>query len=186
MATNASRRDSIARAVSFLKGSKSGDEFIILKLLPEPRGCCCFHCWPSTWADINRYTSPQGPIPDEGDVLIRTEGGDYVLECHESGPEIVVYLGIITASLVLTKSVVDLVTTFLKTLQKERHKPLSSVKPSRRHVSDGEIEEEILMEISFPLSADTEKMLDERIQEALQKSAKYRGAGDAGDNVSKS
>ncbi len=186
MVTNASRRDSIARAASFLKGSKSGDELIILKLLPEPRGCCCFHCWPGTWAYINRYISPQGPIPDEGDALIRTEDGDYVLECHESGPEIVVYLGVITASLVLTKSVIDLVTTFLKTLQKERHKPLSSVKLTRRRVIDGEIEEEILTEISFPLSGDTEKMLDERIQKALQKSAKHRGAGNVGGNVSKS
>ena len=126
------------------------------------------------------------PCGREGDALIRTEDGDYVLECHESGPEIVVYLGVITASLVLTKSVIDLVTTFLKTLQKERHKPLSSVKLTRRRVIDGEIEEEILTEISFPLSGDTEKMLDERIQKALQKSAKHRGAGNVGGNVSKS
>lgn len=104
--------------------------------------------------------------------MIQTKGGDYVLECHESGPEIVVYLGVATASLVLTKSVIDLVTTFLKTLQKERHKPLSSVKLSHRRITDGNIQDEILTEISFPLSDDTVRILNGKIQQALQRGAK--------------
>ncbi len=174
MGTDASSRDSIQRAASLLNCLESPDDFVVLKLLGEPRGCCCFHCWPSTWAEINRYISPQGPIPDEGDALIQTKDGDYVLECHESGPEIVVYLGVVTASLVLTKSVIDLVTTFLKTLQKERHKALSGVKLSHRRVTKGKTEDEILLEISFPVSDDTLRLLDGEIRKALQKNTKRR------------
>jgi len=85
-----------------------------------------------------------------------------------------VYLGVVTASLVLTKSVIDLVTTFLKTLQKERHKALSGVKLSHRRVTKGKTEDEILLEISFPVSDDTLRLLDGEIRKALQKNTKRR------------
>lgn len=183
MGTDASSRDSIKRAASLLQCPESRDDFVILKLLPDPRGCCCFHCWPSAWAEINRYISPQGPIPDEGDALIRTKDGDYILECHESGPEIVVYLGVVTASLVLSKSIIDLVITFLKTLQKERHKPLSSVKLSHRRVINGKVEDEILVEISFPLSDNTVKLLDRKIQKVLRGDVKQHLQGNSEDGV---
>jgi len=186
MGTNASKRDSIKRATSLLKYPESEDGYVILKLLPDPRGCCCFHCWPSTWTEINRYISPQGPIPDEGDALIRTKDGDYVLECHESGPEIVIYLGVATASLVLAKSVIDLLTTFLKALQKERAKPPLSVKLSRRRVIKGRTEDEILMEISFPLADDTVGQLNKKMQETLQEAAKQDLPDDTENNTTES
>jgi len=113
MGTDASSQRSIARAAVLLGKIADAKDFTILKLLPDPRGCCCFHCWPHTWAAINDFIAPDGPIPDEGDVPIHVGESEYVLECHESGPEIVVYLGMATASIALIKSVVDLIAVFL-------------------------------------------------------------------------
>lgn len=180
METGFSKRDSVKRAAALLKCPASADRFVILKLLPEPSGCCCFHCWPSTWAEINRYISPQGPVPDEGDALLRTKGGEYVLECHESGPEIVVSL--VKASLAVAKPVVDLLTRFLKALQKERHKSLSSVKLSHCRITNARVKDEILMEISFPLSDETVKAFNGKIQEVLQQGTKGHLSGDPGNS----
>jgi len=90
---------SIQRAAALLSYSGGPSAFVIIKLEPEPRSCCCFHCWPETWSTINRHIAPLGPIKDEEDVLIKHDDHEFVLECHESGPEIIVYLGLATASL---------------------------------------------------------------------------------------
>ena len=179
MGTDASSRSSICRASVLLKQPAVEQDFVILKLLPDPRHCCCFHCWPETWAQINEYIAPDGPIPDEGDTVIHAQGGQYVLECHESGPEVVIYLLAATASLQLVKSVVDLLTTLLKARQHEHRNASSRIKLTRRRVLDGQVEDEILAEIDFPLADDVTKMLNAKIRKALGHNAEGDAPTDA-------
>jgi len=169
MGTDASSRESIARAAVLLGQIANEKDFTILKLLPDPRGCCCFHCWPHTWAAINDFIAPDGPIPDEGDALIHAGESEYVLECHESGPEIVVYLGMATASILLIKSVVDLITVFLKKRTEGDRCSPSRIKLSHRRVHSGVVEDDILLEIDLPLDDDTAELLNAKVRQALEK-----------------
>lgn len=169
MGTDASSRKSIARAAVLLQQTADEKDFTILKLLPDARGCCCFHCWPDTWAAVNAFIAPDGPIQDEGDALIHCGESEYVLECHESGPEIVVYLGVAAASLVLVKSVVDLMTVFLKRLAKgDRHSP-SRVKLTHRRVHGGETKDDILLEIDLPIDDETAELLNAKVRQVLER-----------------
>jgi len=172
---------SIQRAITLLNNFGQEEDFVILKLQPESRSCCCFHCWPVTWSEVNRYLLPQGPIEDESDVLVVHNGDEFVLECHESGPEIVVYLGLATASILLVKSIVDLLTTFIKALQKEHRKAPSQVKLTCRRLRKGKVEEELLAELDFPLSTDITEMLNSQVRKSLQRNTE----NGATDDVSK-
>ena len=169
MGTDASSRKSIARAAALLGQIANAEDFTILKLLPDPKGCCCFHCWPHTWAAVNDFIAPDGPIPDEGDALIHAGESEYVLECHESGPEIVVYLGMATASMALIKSVVDLIAAFLKKRAEGDRRSPARIKLSRRRVHSSEIKDDILLEIDLPLDGDTAELLNAKVRQALEK-----------------
>lgn len=168
MGIDVSNRCGIKRAAALLQRPSNDKDFITLKLIPAQRRCCCFHCWPVTWATINEFIAPAGPVPDEGDALIHSPGGDYVLECHESGPEIVVYLGVATASLLLIKSVVDLITAFLNALAKDHNSP-SRIKLIQRRGHTGQVADDILVEIDLPLTDDMTEILNEKVREALHK-----------------
>lgn len=180
MGTNASSRGSINRAAVLLHRPANDKDFVVLKLLSEPRGCCCFHCWPGTWAAINEFISPDGPIPDEGDALIRSAEGEYVLECHESGPEIVVYVGAVTVSLALITSVVNLITAFRNARSKENQKSPSRIKLTHRRVSGGKIADDILVEIDLPLADDITEIFNEKIKEVLEKGTEPSDPADCG------
>jgi hypothetical protein len=110
--------NSVDRAIKLLNTPRSYADYISFKIKPVSSECCCFHHWPETWDVVNDYIYPDGPIEDEGDALIRRDGTQFVLECHESGPEIVVFLGAVV-SIVLINSVVDLISVILRTRQKE-------------------------------------------------------------------
>lgn len=182
MGTVASSRGSIKRAAALLQRPANDNDFITLKLIPAQSRCCCFHCWPVTWAPINEFIAPDGPVPDEGDALIHSLEGDYVLECHESGPEIVVYLGVATASLLLTKSVVDLITAFLKALAKDHRSP-SRIKLTHRRVHADQVVDDILVEIDLPLTDDMTEMRTAKVREALQKTSEQSLPADAKDGA---
>src|SRR5262249_27779034 len=65
----------------------------------------CFH----------REHSPHAyAIIDQKLLAIPVADREFVFEEHESGPEILVYLAVITAGTTLAKSVIDLVTTIIK------------------------------------------------------------------------
>jgi hypothetical protein len=116
-------------------------------------------------------------MKDEGDLLVIADGRRFVLECHESGPEILLYLGLATAALNLAKPIVDLLTTFVKSLQEERKGP--RLKLTRRRVVRGTVEEELLVEIDLPVSRETTKMIEAQVAKALQRDVE-RGPTDAG------
>ena len=161
-------KKSFDRAIDLLDTPPEYENYISIKIKPTHRGCCCFHCWPKTWDVINEYIFPCGPLEDEGDVLINKNNEKFVLECHESGPEIIVYLGFCTASIVLIKSIIDLITTFLKTLQNGHQKHPGQLKIIKRYQIKGQVEEEEIIEIELPLSDDITKKLNDNIRNVLE------------------
>lgn len=160
---------SLDRAIHLLKTPANHEDYISIKIKPIQGGCCCFHCWPRTWSIINIYITPCGPLRDEGDVLIENDDEKFVLECHESGPEIIVYLSIGVVSLTLVKSVVELITTILKTLQTEPKMASGRIKISKRCLIKGQVEIEDLLEIELPLSDEVVKTMNEKIKMILKR-----------------
>jgi len=157
------------RAIHLLKTPENYEDYISIKIKPVHGGCCCFHCWSKTWSRINMYIAPCGPLRDEGAVLIEKNYEKFVLECHESGPEIIVYLGVGVATLTLVKSIVDLITTMLKTLQTEPTKASGKLKITKRCLIKGHVETEDLLEIELPLSDEVIKIMNEKIEMILKR-----------------
>jgi len=156
-------KNSFDRAIALLGTSSDYKNYESIKIKPVNGGCCCFHCWPRTWDTVNEYISPFGPLKDEGDVLIGNKDKKFVLECHESGPEIVYYVGLGTASILLIKSIVELIVALLKALEKDKGKKNGSLKIIRHRIIKGEIDEEQIMEINLPLSKDTIQKLNDNL-----------------------
>lgn len=159
---------SIDRAISLLKTPADYNKYASIKIRPSVPGCCCFHCWPKTWVAINEHISPCGPLQDEGDVLIKSDDEKYVLECHESGPEIVYYIGLGTASVLLVKSVLELIAALLKYLEKDKGKTIGSIKIIRRRIINNKTNEEQIIEINLPLSETTLKNLNKQYTDVLK------------------
>ncbi len=159
---------SINRAITLLNTPQEYEKYISIKLSP-PSGCCCSHCWPETWRKVNEFISPSGPVGHEGDALIEINKNTFVLESHESGPEITLYLALATASATLVKSVIELVTVIIKGISNESRKQPPRIKITKKQFTKGEIEEEIVFEIDIPISKGIEKQLEEKIIKALNK-----------------
>ncbi len=157
---------SINRAVKLLGTPQEYDKYLSIKLYP-PHGCCCSHCWPETWRAVNSFISPYGHVCHEGDAVIGDGDDKFVLESHESGPEIIVYLALATASTALAKSIIDLITTFVKSLSKEYRKQPPRIKISKRQLIKGNVEEETIIEIDIPVSKESQKQIEERIKKLM-------------------
>lgn len=112
-------------------------------------------------------------MEDEGDLLVSAEGGRYVLECHESGPEIVLYLTLAAASLNLVKPTIELITLFLKGLRWESRG--ARLKLTSRRIVHGETDEEVLLEIDLPLAPETAKLIEAQVTRSLRKDARLPG-----------
>ena len=151
-------------AIPLLKKPEKFEDYIVLKITPPDGECCCFQHWPETWSVVNNFISPCGPIRNEGAVLIEKNDEQFVLECHESGPEIVVYLGLGTASLLLVKEVIALIVTLLKSRQKRSyHSNIKFKITSYRYISPKKIDETVV-EVDLPLSDEFVKLLNEQIE----------------------
>lgn len=170
---NDNLQKSVDRAIGLMGTPPGYEDYIVIKIKPVQGGCCCFHCWPKTWSAINEYIAPFGPLEDEGDVLIVRNNEKYVLECHESGPEIILY-GVISGVIsgLIVESVVGLITTFLKNLQNEDRKRPGSLKIIRHRQIKGQIEEDEIMQVDLPLSKDVVKKLNDNIKKTIEKSKK--------------
>ena len=121
---------SIERALVLLPKGAKPEELVSIKLEPEPKTCCCFHCWPETWQRINESISPQGPIKDEGDLLVEIGSEKFVLECHETGPELIAF---INSSLQLADYIIGLIKIILSYVRKERKQP-TTIKILKRNI----------------------------------------------------
>jgi len=172
MATNITlKKNSIERAAVLIKPTNRHNDYVIIKIEPSQGGCCCFHCWPSTWEAINKYIYPFGPLKDEGDVLIEKNNDRLVLECHESGPEIIVYLNLITKLVDFIKTVIDLIVTLLKARQNECGNRPCKFKIVKRYQIGKKFKEEV-MEIDLPLRSETIKRIEENIVVSFKKKHK--------------
>jgi len=141
-------------------------DYIVIKISPFVRGCCCFHCWPQTWETVNRYIHPFGPLKDEGDVLIIKDNEKFVLECHESGPELVVLASKILS---LVTVVVNLIVALLKARQDDHNKPTAKFKITKSYQIGAEIKEEQIMELTLPLSKDSIEKLERNLSSLVKK-----------------
>jgi hypothetical protein len=171
---------SIKRASALMGTPSNPDAYMTLKITPDGGGCCCTDCWPEAWRAVNRHIAPAGPIGHEGDVLLGNGDSRFVLEGHESGPEIVLYLGVATASILTVKAIVELMTTILKNLVQDRKHP-SRIRLIKRVSTKGEFEEKVTMELDLPLSSEAAKELESQVRKALighrtRKSSVRRGA----------
>jgi len=136
---------SLEGALKLLGAGTNPEDLVTIKLEPFPNACCCFHCWPETWKGINKYITPQGPIRDEGDLLLGIDGENFVLQCHETGPEIIAF---IESSIKLVNYVIEIILLFLSSLRKENKHP-AKIKIIKRRTLGLEIKEECLFEIEM-------------------------------------
>ncbi|MDD5458075.1 MAG: hypothetical protein PHF37_01590 [Phycisphaerae bacterium] len=155
-------KKSLDRAIKLTEECDVYDNYISVKIIPIPNKCCCFHCWPHTWNFINQKIHPFGPLKDEGDVVIEKNNEIFVLQCHESGPEII---SLITASVDLITGIIDLITALLKTVPQE-HNPPSQLKIIKRKFIRGKMNEENIIEVN--ISVLKEKDL-ERVSKVMKK-----------------
>lgn len=161
---NTNLKKSIDRAVVLMNMPARYEDYISIKIQPIPSECCCFRCWPKTWSIVNDYISPCGPLKDEGDVLIEKNNEKFVLECHESGPEIVCC---VAASVSLISNIINLIITLLKARQTEHRKGTTKLKIIKRRLFKN-LKEEKIMEIDFPLSDDITINLNNKLRNTFK------------------
>ncbi len=154
---------SIGRAQKLLHSKGNIENYISFKIVPVNGGCCCFHCWPNTWDAINRDISSYGHLEDEGDVALGDGNEKFVLECHESGPEIIVQIAIASASLVT--NITNLILNIIKYRQKERS--VAQFKLTSRKYKNSKIIDETILEIEYPISSKSTNILSQKIKDIL-------------------
>jgi hypothetical protein len=95
-----------------------------------------------------------------------------VLEEHESGPELLVYLAVATAGITLAKSVVDLITTIIKARGegvRKGDRPADPVELIVRRVdSRREFHEEMVLRVGHKDPVD-EKAVEKQVEAALKR-----------------
>ena len=157
--------NSINRAKELFKASNQKEEYVSIKIKPIGGGCCCLHCWPSTWDGVNEYIKPNSHIEDEGDALIKTTDAEYVLECHESGPEIIVLIDRIVNYSGFIISLTGLIIILLQSRDRDRKKQ-HFFEIIKRQYKKGKLKEEVI------ISIDSDKIEKRKIEEILRQSIK--------------
>ena len=148
-----------------LLDSRDLQDVISLKIEPEPkRMCCCSDCWPLVWQDINDFIQPQGPVDHEGRAVVEIEGEKYVLEQHESGPEILL---IVTASINVIAAVINLIVAVCNSLRRERKCP-KKIKIVKRRLLHKRVVEEVIVELSLDDSELTQEKIKKIIKAAIK------------------
>ena len=150
-------------------GANAIDDVVSLRIEPEPKMCCCSHCWPLVWQRVNERIHPQGPVQHDGRVLLQIGDERLVLESHESGPEIVI---ILAASINLVSAVLNLVVMICNSLSKDKKCP-SRVNVVKRKFLKGRVSEEIILQVDAPIRMSDKDMANLRkvIQKALSKNS---------------
>ncbi|MCX5636740.1 MAG: hypothetical protein NTX52_03475 [Planctomycetota bacterium] len=141
-------------------GSNTPGEVVSVRIEPDFKTCCCCsHCWPLVWQQINEHIHPQGPVEHEGRVLLKIGDERLVLESHESGPEIIM---LVAASINLVTAVINLVTIICVSLSKERKRP-SRISIVKRRLVKKKVSEEIVLQI------DVAGLMSDRDMASLEK-----------------
>jgi len=147
---------------------KNRENHISLKI--ECESCCCSHCWPEVWRKVNESIHPQGPIVHEGRVEVKVGIGEsFILEQHESGPEII---ALTTASIALVTAIVSLISTMLHNLPRERKCP-DRIKFVKRKTVGKELSEEVMIEINAKdLGSDIKNKFEQDINKIITEALK--------------
>lgn len=163
------------------------DELISLKIRPinlnpvnDEEDFYDAYVYPSEYEDI-RYFLKQEKCIKEGQVnygltkrYSNDSNEDYLFVEHETGPEIITNLALLTASLTLAKSVVDLIITIIKSVNESNEKKKKGTEVGRYYEAKAisiekrtQNETKILKIIQLPVKGDElsidelKKMLDE-------------------------
>ena len=158
---------SIKRAAAFSNGDLTQDA-IVLKIM-EPGRCHCFHCWPSTWAAINDYLGTNGPIEDEGDLAIETDAGRIVLECHESGPEIVAFINLGTAIVSLAAAITSLAVAIISARRTHTDSRSKSLHLRITRSTRGQIDGNSSIEMELPVSGEVGDLIMQHVLSAIER-----------------
>jgi hypothetical protein len=160
--------NSVDRAIKLLRTPSCYSDYISIKIKPNHSECCCLNHWSTTWQIIDKYIYPDGPIQsgstrNEGDALIHKNDAQFVLECHESGPEIVIYLGAVVITAGLVKSVVDLIIVILNARLEDSH----VLKYRLKTFGNGGIIQEEEFELKMPFAAYNTHQLANYVQSSI-------------------
>lgn len=158
---------SIKRAAAFADGNLTQDA-VVLKLM-EPGRCHCSHCWPSTWAAINDYLGTNGPIEDEGDLAIDTDAGRIVLECHESGPEIVAFIDVGTAVVSLAAAITSLAIVIISAHRTHADSRSKSLRLRITRSTRGQIGEDSSIEMELPVSGEVSDLIMQHVVSTIER-----------------
>jgi hypothetical protein len=164
--------NSIQRAQRILQSDHPSEDFIVFKILCDPDRCCCTGCWPEAWSAINSTISPAGPVEHEGDALVNADDGCFVIEDHESGPEIIALIGVVGGSITIIRTIIDIIGYF----SRKRQRSQDSV-PVKLHLAllqyhdAGGITEQLLT-IEIPASESLNAVLESDVILALEKARK--------------
>jgi hypothetical protein len=131
-----------------LLDSSTLEDVISLRLEPEPTICCCSHCWPLVWQQVNELIHPQGPVGHEGQALININSERCVLVQNESGPELLFSVAASVDINALIDTIIKLISTMCNSLTKERKLP-SRISIIKRRFMKKRISEEILLQIDI-------------------------------------
>lgn len=107
---------SVQRAIGLLSTSQNSKGYLLVKVPHAANKCCCFDCQPDIWSEVNKYLAQHGygHIKDEGNLLIKKDGGEIVLECHESGMELLIPIVLSFPFSVLAGIVANLISKFIE------------------------------------------------------------------------
>ena len=131
-----------------LLDSHALEDVVSLRLEPKPTTCCCSHCWPLVWQQVNELIHPQGPVEHEGQALINIDSERCVLVQNESGPELLFSVAASIDVNALIDTVIKLISTMCSSLAKER-KQHSQINIIKRRFVKKTISEEILLQIDI-------------------------------------
>ncbi len=149
-----------------LLGVSDRENVVSFRIEPEPLECCCSHCWPLVWQEVNELIHPQEPIKHEGQGLIEIGNERYVLKQHESGPEVILLM---CASLNLITAVINLFVAICGSLPKERKCP-SKVKIIQRRFVRNQVAQEMLVEVNLDDSKISQNKVKAVIEGAIKNS----------------
>jgi len=133
----------------------------------------CFH----------REHSPRAYTMIDSQLVKFSNDPELGFEEHESGPELLVYLAVVTAGITLAKSVIDLVTAIIKARSegvKKGDRPDDPIELIVRRVDrSNEFREEIVLCIGHNESVDPntiEKQLDKALRKIVKKDNADQGS----------
>jgi hypothetical protein len=122
----------------------------------------CFH----------REHSPHAYVVIDSQLAKFPPDSELAFQEHESGPELLVYLAVVSAGITLAKSVIDLITAIIKARAegvKKGDKPSDPLEVIVRRVEKGQdVREEIVMRIGHKDPADA-NVIEQQVAMALRK-----------------